>query len=445
MSTCNNLGNLFLNPHKNPKNFWISSCVISTIISAISFAVIVNQTVSSEDSSSKLDATILLDREYDTFSSTPITHSFTLHTKSHPNTYGAMVYTENNGFDVYQITLYYKFPNETTTVNCGRANPGGNFPAQFSCDIHPLFFPDATIFTIELQKCQANYGSCSSITSFAYLSVLPLSTSTKYEIQTSFDENNIFAIGISRYHYFRLNANKVNSFKLSLKDTDSWYGDNCDELIQYDRCIYVSDESNAQHKSTCNYKCHNDDDGSYYLETLSVTNNNHEIIYLINIYIDMSGVDSTDLDVYGTKLELFVEEDLWFYGWTVFGGCVGFIFCAMLPATRFYYQGVGKLKYQSWKLNRKKNRFIKRWNRFNLERYKMLMKVVGEKGVVDVIQSYMDDLECLIQIRDDTIFTQWYFSKYKYEQQAHNVQLQKPLLVNATLSFDTGRKGRTYF
>ena len=421
-----------IDPKRHPNRFCVVWCCVSVAVSVIAFFGALQNQLSSKNDNATDDTPLILDSIYIQFASINITH-FTLNTDQYPNTYGVIVYVENPALDgYYDVSLKYLPPNSVLAKTCGSTNVGSDAPSQFICDIHPKFFQNGTLFTITLNNCHTDFGEdCSATISVAFLSINQLSTSTKYTLQTSFDEWNLYAIGISRYHYFTINTKYVDSFEITDKDENGW--DDCEFMLMYNRCIYVApktspnvsfvDEDNAKNE-VCQYNCH---DGDYYLQTLSVDVESKVNEYLVGVYVDAGSIDSTDLSVDGTDLKLYIEEDYWYYTWIILAGAVLFCLCCMIPACWTWYKHVGRMKYNKWKMDRKKKKFLKEWRLFYVNRYNMLMELFGEKGVVDLIQSYMDDLEIIYDLRDDRVFSIWYSTKYDY-QQAFDIGLDKPLL-----------------
>ena len=74
-------------------------------------------------------------------------------------------------------------------------------------------------------------------------------------------------------------------------------------------------------------------------------------------------------------------------------------------------------------------KYLKEWNLFYVHRYNVLMDILGEQGVVELIQSYMDDLDVFPDLEDTKVFALWYCKKYNFEH-AFDIELKRPLLIN---------------
>ena len=422
-------------PKGNPKRFCLLWGVCALIATIIVFLSIFLNPISSKNSTPQDDTLFIMNGQYDTFNSN-ITHTFTLHTSQNPNTYGVMVYSENEGFISYNISLKYKLPNATSNTECGTTSVFDGYASQFQCNILPNYFPDDTVFTLTSQCTKhTQRDSCEAYTSVAFLSVNPLSASTKYTIQATIDQYPLSAD--SRYHYFTIDTSTIYSFKLSLKDEDPYEWNDCESMMVYERCIYVAPNRNnvsfvtaetAMYKS-CNYTCQSDGDdvGSYHLETLSVDVDPRYDEYLVSIYLNGGSINSNDLDLTWSDPKLFMEEDSWWYVLIAASSAIVAGLCCMTPACWCWWRGVGKEKWERRKMEKKKKKFLKEWRLFYVNRYNLLMKIFGEKGVVGLIQSYMDDLEMIHDLRDDRTFAVYYFQRYNYEQ-AFDIGLETPLL-----------------
>eukprot|EP01083_Nonionella_stella_P021099 58510_1 len=426
----------FCRPRQHPRYFCLSSCLISIFAALIILKFIITLNFSNifakRAPTVQSDITLVMDTQHDSFSDTAVTHTFALDTHQCANTYGAMVYSAVSMGSSYSITVEYQLPNTTHKHNCGSLLVD-DYPKLLTCQIAPKYMPNGTIFTITLDQCGDTFLVCASSTSCAFLSVLPLSADTEYILHTSFDENDLFAIGISRFHYFKFKVTDINAFKLSLKDGDSVSLADCYGCIRYGRCIYIApgnatfvDKNTAEYQ-TCNYSCHNEGseeyvDGSYYLEELQVNVRKGIGEYWVNVYVDAGSANSADLNVYGIDLKLSVSSTWWYNTIVAAAGAVIFGLCCMWPAARYWWKGVGNAKYKNWKLNKQKEKYLKQWRMFHVNRYNLLMNLFKEKGVVDVIQCYLDDLEIIIELKDGRIFSRWYHHKF-------NVELKLPLLV----------------
>ena len=253
-----------------------------------------------------------------------------------------------------------------------------------------------------------------------------LSSSTKHAIETSFDQGDSFAIGISRYHHFTLTAKGMYSFKLTLEYE---YSD-CQFVCECDRCIYAAPASNNLSfvtfetgvHNTCDYSCNNEDaDYGGSLETLEVDVKNNVDECLVSVHVDAGSLDSTDCNIDAS------DEN---YTLSAAGGALIAGICCTIPACWFWWKGIGKQKYEKHKLQKIKKKFLKQWKLFHVNGYNMLMKIFREKGVVDLIQSYMDELAIhTSEMKDNRLFASYYFRKYNFKQ-AFDIGLERPLLVN---------------
>eukprot|EP01083_Nonionella_stella_P158516 516101_1 len=375
----------FCRPRQHPRYFCLSSCLISIFAALIILKFIITLNFSNifakRAPTVQSDITLVMDTQHDSFSDTAVTHTFALDTHQYPNTYGAMVYSAVSMGSSYSITVEYQLPNTTHKHNCGSLLVD-DYPKLLTCQIAPKYMPNGTIFTITLDKCGDTFLGCASCTSCAFLSV-------------------------------------------SLAD--------CYGCIRYGRCIYIApgnatfvDKNTAEYQ-TCNYSCHNEGseeyvDGSYYLEELQVNVRKGIGEYWVNVYVDAGSANSADLNVYGIDLKLSVSSTWWYNTIVAAAGAVIFGLCCMWPAARYWWKGVGNAKYKNWKLNKQKEKYLKQWRMFHVNRYNLLMNLFKEKGVVDVIQCYLDDLEIIIELKDGRIFSRWYHHKF-------NVELKLPLLV----------------
>eukprot|EP01084_Bolivina_argentea_P203882 348145_1 len=427
-------------PSKHPKKFCAFCCFLSIAISICIFLVAITYKFTSENDKPIPDTNAVLNRETKFFGPTQhVTYSFALNILHYPRTYGAILYVENSEDVVYNsflVSLNYTLPNTTHSICCGYSYVDTEQSIYISCDIHPEYFPNGTIFVLTLNCAKGDDNQCYASIYFEYLSVFLLSSSTKYSIQTLFDSSYPYPMGITRYHYFIIESSQLNSFTLGLKGKTS-YDTTCGNCLSYNRCIYVTTHHNitfvnsetAQYK-TCDYSCHyqfkNQLDQSYYLETLQVNIDNIISTFSVSVYIDMN-IDSSALFAYGVDLTLYLEEHIWYYPMLLGFGTVFIFCCCMIPAVRYYWKGVGKIKYAQWKLYRKKVEFRKKWKAFHMYRYDAMMQIFGSKDIVNLIQSYMDDLEVCTRFKDSYTFSKWYARKYNFNQVFH-VQLEQPLL-----------------
>ena len=89
-----------------------------------------------------------------------------------------------------------------------------------------------------------------------------------------------------------------------------------------------------------------------------------------------------------------------------------FVLC-MSPPTFFCCKGPLKNKYKLFK-NRKKQKYVNDFRKFYLNRYNLLLKIFVEKGIVDLIQMYLDELEFISDLKDQIVFRNWYIKSYNY-------------------------------
>ena len=420
-----------IDPKLYPQRFCALSCCISIAISLTAFLCAFYNPPSSKNASATNDAPLIFDAMSDSFQSSSITHNFTLNTNQYPNTYGVIVYIGNDQYSNFNASIQYKSSGARLSTNCTKAYIRSHDGTQFKCDIQPAFFENNTLFTLTLSGCD---GYCHASTSIAFLSIHDISSKTKYALQTSFDPWDY----VSRYHYFTVNTKGVESFKISIKDDQGDYqSKHCVYRPDYHRCIYAApkssqnvsfvDSDTAKYKN-CNLDCgYKEWDGSYYIETLSVDVDSDIDEYLVSIDIDFDGYNSTDF--YNTDLNLFMEDKSWVYIWSLVGGAIFIVVCCMIPAFWYWCKDEGRWKYKQWQTSKKKQKFLKEWKLFYMDRYNILMNVFDEKGVVDLIQSYMDDLEIIYDLRDDRVFSSWYSKKYNFKEAA-KIGLDKPFLVN---------------
>ena len=422
------------NPKENPRICCAVSSCCSIIVITTVFLSIFYSPPSSKRDDPRTDSPLLLNSKYDYFEVGPIIHRFMLNADDYPNSYGAIVYVINKGVNNFKILVNFTLQNTTAQTGCGGFSNPYSGPLQFMCTIHPThdYFPNGTNITVTLYDCEGS--SCSSSTSLALLSVKPLSTNIKYAIQTSFDQSYTFAIGITRNHYFSIDTRDIDSFQLNLYDQDSYGFDDCDGTISYPRCIYVAPSSNISfvnnltaEYSNCHYYCHKDG-GSYFLETLDIDVSDGIDEYLVTIYVDAASVDSTDFVVIGTNLELYMVSHRWWYLLMAIGSALIAGLVCILPGCFYWWRGVVKVTLRNRKFGKQKRKFVKQWNSFYLQRFELLMSIFGERGLVELIQSYLDDLDIIPELKDDHIFAMYYTERYNFD--AKDIDLKRPLLIN---------------